>query len=117
VTSCNVFCLPFCFIYDIDSSLTLFQIPRHLLSPSPFTLDRLLAILRAIVPHAVPQNADIYTQIASLTALRLLTASNNADVLDAGACKWRVNFGWEYAAALGRSVEFEVADFMAGGGE
>ncbi|KAJ9666134.1 hypothetical protein H2201_003812 [Coniosporium apollinis] len=94
------------------------KIPRHLLTPSPFPLERLLAIFRAIVPHAVPQSADIYTQIATLASLRLLLRSGvgGGDALDA-SCKWRVNFGWDFVTGLGRSVGFEVAEFLAGGGE
>ncbi|OCK77880.1 hypothetical protein K432DRAFT_333078 [Lepidopterella palustris CBS 459.81] len=92
------------------------KIPRHLLSPSPFPLDRLLAIFRAILPDPVPQTADIYTQIATLGSIRLLVRTGMADVLDAGG-KWRVTFGWEYAAAVGRSVGFEIGEFLAGGVE
>ncbi|KAF2454546.1 origin recognition complex subunit 5 C-terminus-domain-containing protein [Lineolata rhizophorae] len=105
------------------------KIPRQLLPPSPFQLDRLLAILRALLPHSVPQTADLLTTLATLVSLRLLLRSGAAastsasasagttaagDVLD-GAGKWRVNFGWEYANALGRSVGLELAEWLAGG--
>ena len=90
------------------------KIPRNLLNPSPFPLDRLLAIFRAILPDPVSQTADIYTQVATLASLRLLVRMGAAgvDVLDPG-CKWRVNVGWDYIAALGRSVGCEVSDFLA----
>ncbi|KAF2810873.1 uncharacterized protein BDZ99DRAFT_462173 [Mytilinidion resinicola] len=94
------------------------KISRHLLMPSPFSLDRLLGILRAILPHDLAQTADIYTQIATLSSIRLLvrTGAVGADVLDPG-CKWRVNYGFEYVSKLGRSVDFEIGEYLAGGGE
>jgi origin recognition complex subunit 5 len=92
------------------------KISRHLLTPSPFTLDRLLAIFRALLEGSVPQVADLYTQIATLTSLRLLVraGAGGTDVLEAGT-RWRVNFGWEYARALGRSVNLEVGEYLVGG--
>ena len=115
------------------------SIPRHLLMPSPFTLDRLLAIFRALLPQtnatvsqagaapdSVPQLADLYTQIATLTSIRLLVRAGascsasglggHGDVLEPGA-KWRVNFGWEWIRTEGRRVGVEVADFLVGGAE
>lgn len=92
------------------------KISRHLLTPSPFPLDRLLAICRALIDGSVPQVADMYTQIATLTSMRLLVraGAGSADVLEAGG-RWRVNFGWEYARALGRSVGLEVGEYLVGG--
>jgi origin recognition complex subunit 5 len=92
------------------------KISRHLLTPSPFTLDRLLAIFRALLEGTVPQVADLYTQIATLTSMRLLVraGAGGNDVLEAGT-RWRVNFGWEYARALGRSVNLEVGEYLVGG--
>ncbi|KAF2755192.1 hypothetical protein EJ05DRAFT_125888 [Pseudovirgaria hyperparasitica] len=90
------------------------KIARHLLSPSLFALDRLLAILHSIIPHTIPQTADIYTQVATLASLRLLLRSgaSSGDVLDP-ACKWRVNFGLDYVMTLGRTVGFELSDYLA----
>ncbi|KAF2865619.1 origin recognition complex subunit 5 C-terminus-domain-containing protein [Massariosphaeria phaeospora] len=95
------------------------KIPRHLLTPSPFPLDRLLAVFRSLVDGRVPQVADVGTQIATLTSLRLLTrvgaqGSGAGDVLEAGA-RWRVSFGWEYARSLGRVVDIEVGEYLVGG--
>jgi origin recognition complex subunit 5 len=92
------------------------KISRHLLTPSPFPLDRLLAIFRALLDGSVPQVADLYTQIATLTSLRLLVraGAGSSDVLEAGG-RWRVNFGWEYARALGRFVNLEVGEYLVGG--
>ncbi|KAF2746718.1 hypothetical protein M011DRAFT_477944 [Sporormia fimetaria CBS 119925] len=93
------------------------RIPRHLLTPSPFPLDRLLAIFRSLLDGPVPQVADIYTQIATLASMRLLVrvgGSVGADPLDAGA-RWRVAFGWEWVRGLGRSVGVEVGEYLVGG--
>lgn len=57
---------------------------------------------------------DIYTQLATLCSLRLLlrTAVIGGDLLESGA-KWKVNFGWEYALKLARSVGFDITDHVA----
>lgn len=93
------------------------KISRHLLTPSPFTLDRLLAIFRALLDGTVPQVADLYTQVATLTSMRLLVRAGGAGSNDAleGGGRWRVSFGWEYARALGRSVNVEVGEYLVGG--
>lgn len=100
----------------VSNSTKARKISRHLLTPSPFPLDRLLAIFRALLDGGVPQVADIYTQIATLTSLRLLVraGAGSNDVLEAGG-RWRVNFSWEYARALGRSVGLEVGEYLVGG--
>ena len=93
------------------------KIPRALLAPSPFTLDRMLAILHALVPHRVDRSADLGTQVATLVSLRLLVRAGGAassDPLEPGG-KWRVNCGWEYVLALGRSVGVDMREWVAGG--
>ncbi|KAF2734225.1 hypothetical protein EJ04DRAFT_577120 [Polyplosphaeria fusca] len=93
------------------------RISRHLLTPSPFPLDRLLAIFRSLLEAPVPQLADIYTQIATLTSMRLLVRAGgvgNTDPLDASA-KWRVNFGFEWVRGLGRGIGIEVGEYLVGG--
>ncbi|KAF1952083.1 hypothetical protein CC80DRAFT_480102 [Byssothecium circinans] len=93
------------------------KISRHLLTPSPFGLDRLLAIFRALLDGSVQQLADLYTQIATLTSMRLLVrvgGAGSTDVLDPSS-RWRVNFSWEYARSLGRSVNLEVGEYLVGG--
>lgn len=92
------------------------KIPRSMLAASPFSLDRLLAILRAILPHNLPQNANALTQVSTLASLRLLSRASAAsvDVLDA-SCRWRVNCSWDYVAALGRSVGLEIRDYLSSG--
>ena len=93
------------------------KVPRHLLAPSAFTLDRLLAILHAILPHDVRTTIDFYTQIATISSLRLLARSGgigSGDPLEPGG-KWRVGAAvtWEYVQALARSLKFDIADYIA----
>lgn len=91
------------------------KIPRRLLAPSPFTLERLLAIFKAILPHDVKGSADLHMQFATLASLRLVQkAGVGGDVLEAGA-KWRVNVGWDYVGRLGRGVGCEVGDYVFDG--
>lgn len=93
------------------------RIPRHLLTPSPFTLDRLLAIFRALLLDPVPQTADLCTSVATLTGLRLLVRTGvggQADALEVGG-RWRVGFGWEFVRGVGRSVGVEVGEYLVGG--
>jgi origin recognition complex subunit 5 len=98
------------------------KIPRHLLTPSPFSLERLLAVLRAVHPRGagLMQVADLYTQVATLTALRLLIKTGGSAGGDGGiegGAKWRVGFGWEYVNQVGRSLGLEVGEWLVGGGE
>ncbi len=91
-------------------------VPRHLLAPSQFTLDRVLAILHAILPHDLRTTIDIYTQIATLAGLKLLIRSGgigSADPLEPGS-KWKVGTSvrWEYVQSLARSLKFDIADYV-----
>lgn len=93
------------------------KIPRHLVAASAFTLDRVLAILHAILPHDLRSTIDVYTQIATLTGLRLLSRGGgvaSGDALEPGG-KWRVGSAvtWEYVLGLARELKFELADYVA----
>lgn len=72
--------------------------------------------MHALVPHQVDRSADVLTQVATLTSLRLLVRSGAGDALET-AGKWRVNCGWEFVVGLGRSVGVEMRDWIAGGQE
>lgn len=98
---------------SVKSSLTrLLQIPRRLLSPSPFSFERLLAVFHAILPHDnFKSSMDIHTAFATLTSLRLLIkAGLGGDILEPAA-KFRVNVGWDFVQRLGRNVGLEVGDW------
>ncbi|GAB7345203.1 hypothetical protein MBLNU457_3582t1 [Dothideomycetes sp. NU457] len=90
------------------------KIPRHLLAPGAFSLDRLFAILHAILPHDLTPNIDIYTQVATLGSLRLLVRSGifGTDVLEPGS-KWKVNFAWDYVTKIARNIELDLTDYVA----
>ncbi|KAK4890812.1 hypothetical protein LTR27_010513 [Elasticomyces elasticus] len=93
------------------------QVPRHLLGAAAFTLDRLMSILQAILPHDLKSTIDVYTQIATLTSLKLLVRGGGiggGDPLEAGG-KWRVGLAvsWEYVQSLARSVDFGLMDYVA----
>lgn len=92
------------------------KILRHLLSPSPFPLDRLLAILHGVLPHDFRSTIDVYTQVATLTSLRLLVRSGSfgvGDALEAGG-KWKVGsaVSWEFVQGLARSLDFGIVDYV-----
>lgn len=91
------------------------KIPRHLLSPSPFSLDRLLAILHAILPHDLAPSADIDVQISTLTSLRLLLKSGilSSDMLDPSA-RWKVNIDLDDALKIAKELDFDIADYLSG---
>jgi origin recognition complex subunit 5 len=93
------------------------KLPRHLLAPSPFQLDRLLAILFAILPHDFRSTIDVYAQIATLASLRLLVragAIGGGDPLEPGG-KWKVGpaVSWEYVQNLARTLDFGLIDYIA----
>jgi origin recognition complex subunit 5 len=93
------------------------KLPRHLLAPTPFPLDRLLSILYAILPHDFRSTIDIYAQIATLASLRLLVRAGGiggSDALEAGG-KWKVGpaVSWEYVQGLAQTLDFALLDYVA----
>ncbi|KAK4504928.1 hypothetical protein PRZ48_002891 [Zasmidium cellare] len=93
------------------------KIPRHLLAASAFTLDRLLAIMHAILPDDIRTTIDIYKQIATLSSLRLLVRAGgigSSDPLEPGG-KWRVGpmVTWEHVQSIARNIDFNLTDYVA----
>lgn len=93
------------------------QISRHLLGASAFTIDRLLAILHAILPDEVRTTIDMYKQIATLSNLRLLVRAGgigSSDPLEPGG-KLRVGplISWEHVQSLARNLDFNLIDYVA----
>ncbi|CAN6606950.1 origin recognition complex subunit 5 [Trichomonascus vanleenenianus] len=85
--------------------------PRFMAAPT-FELERMLAILHAIVPSELVSNIDIGVQISTLRTLRLvITASSSADALDAKA-KWKVNVSWTLVQQLARDIDFPIEDYL-----
>lgn len=96
------------------------KIPRTLLGPQAFVLERLLAIFGAIKSEAtvgkayfaVGMTADVPMAIATLASLRLIIRTGAAgDPLEAGT-KYRVNVGWDVVRGVARTVGVEVEDFI-----
>jgi origin recognition complex subunit 5 len=91
------------------------RIPRSMLAPSPFPLDRMLAILHAIIPHGLTHSADVIAQVKTLESLRLMVragAMSGADNIDSGS-RWRINCGWDFIVGLASSTGFEIRDYVA----
>lgn len=87
--------------------------------PRPFTLERLLAIVRAIHPHGVPTRKSIadrvYRHLAELERLRLVVpASGGAAAYDEEE-KWRINVGKEWVEDTARQWGIGLSEFEIGG--
>ncbi|KAJ4370024.1 hypothetical protein N0V83_005788 [Neocucurbitaria cava] len=100
------------------------KISRHLLTPSPFPLDRLLAIFRALLggdEHGGGGAAGCGSGDADCDVDEFETVgSGGGGSGRGGGCvgdggRWRVNFGWEVVRALGRRVNVEVGEYLVGG--
>ncbi|ESZ90390.1 hypothetical protein SBOR_9226 [Sclerotinia borealis F-4128] len=111
------------------------KIPRKLLGPQAFVLERMLAIYHVILEDADgrgrysstngagkmklkrlgAEQADIQMAIATLASLRLIAkmgSANAGDTLDGGS-RWRVAVGWEVVRGIARSVGVEAEDYLA----
>ncbi|KAK3177653.1 hypothetical protein Dsin_032850 [Dipteronia sinensis] len=82
--------------------------------PRPFTLERVIAILRTIHPDGLPRTkgaADkVYVELAELERLRLVVRCTGS-YADSGARggddgileeKWRINVGKDFVTGIGR---------------
>ncbi|KAJ3184516.1 Origin recognition complex subunit 5 [Geranomyces variabilis] len=83
---------------------------QQLLGPKAFPVERMLAIFYSILPDEVDSTVDIQMQIASLTTLRLLVRVTAPDRLDGVKCK--CNASCEFVKAIGRSVRFDVGQYL-----
>ncbi|APA13565.1 hypothetical protein sscle_11g083350 [Sclerotinia sclerotiorum 1980 UF-70] len=111
------------------------KIPRKLLGPQAFLLERMIAIYHVLLEDADGRGryssingnikrktkglgtgeADIQMAIATLASLRLIAkmgSVNAADTLDGGS-RWRVAVGWEVVRGIARSVGVEAEDYLA----
>lgn len=90
------------------------KIPRHLLGPQPFPLERLFAIFHATSPSTPVAGGEIMAQVATLAGLSLLLRASSAAADDGGGGggKWKVGFGWEFAVAVARGVEFDLEIYL-----
>ncbi|KAL1968721.1 hypothetical protein VTN77DRAFT_1547 [Rasamsonia byssochlamydoides] len=107
--------------------------PSTILTARPFTLERLIAVYRAIDPNPPanpirgPALADsIYAELATLRRLRLVvpasgvssigasSAASGTTSADAGE-KWIVNVSGDWIDELARGIGVEVGEWLAGG--
>lgn len=106
------------------------KIPRKLLGPQVFQLERMLAIYHFVLEDADGRGsykgkgrkqgygageADIQMAIATLASLRLVVkmgSANSGDTLEGGS-RWRVAVGWEVVRGIARSVGVEAEDYLA----
>ncbi|OAP64759.1 hypothetical protein AYL99_00731 [Fonsecaea erecta] len=89
--------------------------------PRPFTLERLVAILRAIHPQGIPNRPGrgvsdrIYRELGELERLRLVVRSTSGSGVamgdDAGDEKWRVNVGREWVVNMGHLWGMGVSEY------
>jgi origin recognition complex subunit 5 len=87
--------------------------------PRPFSLERLLAIVRAIHPHGLPNKRGIadrvYRHLAELERLRLVVPTSGGTTAHDDDEKWRVNVGREWVEDIGRQWGVGLSEFEVGG--
>lgn len=83
----------------------------------PFTLERLVAITRAIHPQGVPNRKSIsdrvYRHLAELERLRLVISANGSAGYDDEE-KWRVNVSREWVEDMAGEWGVGLAEFEVG---
>ncbi|KIW68367.1 hypothetical protein PV04_04320 [Phialophora macrospora] len=99
---------------------SVFSAAANLGIPRPFTLVRLVAILRAIHPHGVARGRcmtdRIYRELGELDKLRLVVRASGAGGLvaageDVADEKWRVNVARDWVLSMGQTWGLGVAEY------
>lgn len=92
------------------------KLNSRLLEPSPFDLERLMAILNAIYSlenaKKLPSNLDITTQISNLSSLKILLKSSNVDYISAKT-RWKINVNFSYVKAIADDINFPLENYLA----
>ncbi|KAI1615387.1 origin recognition complex subunit 5 [Exophiala viscosa] len=98
--------------------------------PRPFTLERILAILRAVHPHGIPNRPGhvvsdrVYRELGELEKLRLVVRTSGSS-LAAGAAgtmggagtddlteeKWRVNVSRDWVVSMGQIWGMGISEY------
>ncbi|KAK6204771.1 origin recognition complex subunit 5 C-terminus-domain-containing protein [Scheffersomyces amazonensis] len=58
------------------------------------------------------RNTDLYSQVATLFSLGLISKSAASDILGARV-RWKCNISWQTAEALCKEVDFPILDYLA----
>lgn len=110
---------------------SIFSAKANLGIPRPFTLERLVAILRAVHPHGIPNRPNrgvsdrVYRELGELERLRLVvrasgsassgvsrgasTSGGGGD--DAGEEKWRINVSRDWVVSMGHVWGMGVGEY------
>lgn len=92
------------------------KLNSRLLEPSPFDLERLLAITHAIYTlenaKPFPSNLDLFSQIANLSSLKIILKSHNTDFISAKT-KWKINVNFPFAKSLADDLNFPIENYLA----
>ncbi|OCT45871.1 origin recognition complex subunit Orc5 [Cladophialophora carrionii] len=99
---------------------SIFSAAANLGIPRPFTLERLVAILRAIHPYGVGRGRGmtdrIYRELGELEKLRLVVRASGAGGSiapseEAADEKWRVNVARDWVVGIGQTWGLGVAEY------
>jgi origin recognition complex subunit 5 len=83
------------------------------LGPSPFALDRMLAIFTNIVDENVEMTVNVHQQVASLISQKvLLRCSNSIDKSFDTGIRLKCNVKYDMIKSLAKTVHFEVHRYL-----
>lgn len=108
------------------SSSKLAKIPQHFLGPAPFPLDRLLAILSALIEENDPPHeggggegetdlevsrSAVYNAVIELSHMRLLVRTSGSDRID-GPPTFKCGVSYELVLGLARDLKVKLNDLL-----
>lgn len=87
-----------------------------LMSPKPFSLERMLAILRSVatefdVGQELADDVQLQNDISTLTSLKMLIKMGAHDTIG-GATKWRTNMEWSAVQQIANDVGFKIENYL-----
>lgn len=88
----------------------------RLMSPRPFSLERMLAILRSVatefdVRQELADDVQLQSDISTLTSLKMLIKMGAHDTIG-GATKWRTNMEWSAVQQIAKDVGFKIENYL-----
>ncbi|VEU22643.1 DEKNAAC103616 [Brettanomyces naardenensis] len=93
------------------------DLATRLMSPQPFTLERMLAILHAICDEfdqreEISNDVGLMNEIATLTSLKTLVKLSGNDTIGGGS-KWRSNVEWTVVKKFAGDVGFRIENYLS----